>query len=358
MDIFEPMAHRGHEQVVFCHEESIGLRAIIAIHDTTLGPSLGGARLRPYASDEEALRDALRLSEAMTYKAAVAGLGLGGGKAVIIADPKQKSEALLRAFGRFVNTLGGRYITAEDVNTSVEDMEMVLSETKHVCGLSVFRGGSGDPSPVTAYGVLVGLKATAEEAFGSDDLRGKRVAVQGLGKVGYHLAKHLVEEGADVVACDIREERAQQARNELSVEIVSHEDLLEVDCDIVAPCALGAALNDDTIPRLRCKVVAGAANNQLAETRHAADLEDRGILYAPDYVINSGGLINVYCELDGYNRDRALRLCNQIGHSLKLVYAIAKQEGINTDKAANLMARRRIDSVRRLRRFSSRGQNV
>ncbi|MHC4830875.1 MAG: Glu/Leu/Phe/Val dehydrogenase dimerization domain-containing protein, partial [Planctomycetota bacterium] len=348
----------GHEQVVFCHEESVGLRAIIAIHDTTLGPSLGGARLRPYASDEEALRDALRLSEAMTYKAAVAGLGLGGGKAVIIADPKQKSEALLRAFGRFVKTLGGRYITAEDVNTSVEDMEMVLSETKHVCGLSVFRGGSGDPSPVTAYGVLVGLKATVEEAFGSDDLRGKRVAVQGLGKVGFHLAKHLVEEGADVVACDIREERAQQARDELSVEIVSHKEILEVDCDIVAPCALGAALNDDTIPRLRCKVVAGAANNQLAERRHAADLEERGILYAPDYVINSGGLINVYCELDGYNRDRALRLCNQIGHSLKLVYEIAKQEGISTDKAANLMARRRIDSVRRLRRFSSRGQNV
>lgn len=351
MQVFESMSRLGHEQVLFCHEESAGLKAIIAIHDTTLGPALGGARLYPYKSEEDALLDALRLAEGMTYKAAVAGLGLGGGKSVIIGDPKDKTEALMRAFGRFVDSLGGRYITAEDVNTSVEDMEMVLAETKHVCGLSVFRGGSGDPSPVTAYGVLQGLKSTARLAFGTDDLQGRTAAVQGLGKVGYHLSRYLIEEGATVVGADVNAERVEEAKRDLKIDTVSVDEILEIDCDIAAPCALGAVINDDSIDKLKCKAVAGAANNQLAEPRHGKALHERGIHYAPDFVINAGGLINVYCELDGYNRDRAMRMCNAIGQSVAKIFEIAQEEDIPSSDAAVRMARRRIEAVRRLRQL-------
>jgi len=351
MDVFAPIIERKHEQVCFCYEESAGLRCIIAIHDTTLGPALGGVRIWNYATEEDAFMDALRLSKAMTYKAAVAGLGLGGGKAVILCDPKQKTEALMRAFGRFVDTLGGRYITAEDVNSSVEDMEYVLAETKHVCGIPVSRGGSGDPSPLTGFGVWHGIKATCEVAFGTNELNGVRVAVQGLGKVGFFLCKHLKADGAHVIGSDIDPERCEHAQKELGIELCGPQDIIEQDCDVLAPCALGGVINDKSLPKLRCKVVAGGANNQLAEERHGAALEERGILYAPDYVINAGGLINVYCEIDGYNQDRALRMCTTIRQSLKTVYQIAKAEKITTAEAAKRMAIRRIESIRKLRRL-------
>jgi leucine dehydrogenase len=352
MNVFAQLREHGHEQVVYCYEPSCGLRAIIAIHDTTLGPSLGGCRMWDYASEEEALYDVLRLSKGMTYKASVAGLNLGGGKAVIMGDPKkQKSEALFRQFGRFVDSLGGRYITAEDVGTSVLDMEWIAAETKYVTGIAVARGGSGDPSPVTAYGIYKGIQACVKHRSGSKDLKGLRVAIQGLGKVGYYTAKHIIEDGARVVGCDIDKEKARRAQEELGVEVVSPEEIFDVDCDVFAPCALGAVLNDRTIPRLRCSIVAGGANNQLEEERHGDELERRGILYAPDFVINAGGLINVYCEIDGYNRDRAMRMAEQICPNLLRVFAIAKEERIPTHRAAELLAERRIESVRKLRRL-------
>ncbi|GIW71062.1 MAG: leucine dehydrogenase [Planctomycetota bacterium] len=353
MLIFEQMERRNHEQVVFCNEESSGLRAIIAIHDTTLGPALGGVRMYPYASEEDALIDVLRLSKGMTYKASVAGLNLGGGKAVIIGDPKKdKSEALMRAFGRFVETLGGRYITAEDVGTDVRDMEYVLAETRHVVGVSVAHGGSGDPSPVTAYGVWRGIQACVAAALERTSLEGLHVAVQGLGKVGYWLAKHLVDNGARVTGCDLDQERAAQVQSELGIELVPPESIFDVPCDVFSPCAMGGVINDDSLERLQCKIIAGAANNQIAEERHGRALEERGILYAPDFVINAGGLINVYCEIDGYDRERALRMCDAIYDKLLEIFRIARSDpAITTHDAAQVLARRRIESVRRLRRL-------
>ena len=350
MALFDRMRDLRHEQVAFCYEESCGLKAIIAIHDTTLGPALGGVRMWNYASEEEALTDCLRLSRGMTYKAAAAGLNLGGGKAVIIGDAKkEKSEALFRAFGRFVESLGGRYITAEDVNTGVNDMEYVAAETKYVTGVSTWRGGSGDPSPTTSYGVFKGIQACAKHKMGSKSLAGLTIAVQGLGKVGYFLAKHLVEEKAKVLACDLDKERGMRAAEELGITLVSPEEIFDVDCDILAPCALGGVINDKTLPKLRCKIVAGGANNQLAEERHGHELEKKGILYAPDFVINSGGLINVYCEIDGYNRDRAMRMADEICPTLLRVFELAKEERIPTFVAAERLAERRIAGVRNMR---------
>ena len=352
MNLFQRIEQEGHEQVVFCHEPTSGLRAIIAIHDTTLGPALGGCRMWDYRSDYEALEDVLRLSKGMTYKAATAGLNLGGGKAVIIGDYKtQKSEALFRAFGRFVDACGGRYITAEDVGTSVQDMEFVAAETKYVTGVSLARGGSGDPSPVTAFGIYKGIKACVKEKLQRSDLAGLRFAVQGLGKVGFYLSKHLVEEKAKVFGCDIDREKAKKAEAELKVELVSPEEIFDVDCEILAPCALGGVINDATLPRLKCKIVAGGANNQLAEDRHGDELDRRGILYAPDFVINAGGLINVYCEIEGYNHERAMSMAEQIGTKLHLVFEIARQEHIPTYRAADRLAERRIEAVRRLKRL-------
>ncbi len=354
-DVFLPMQSFGHEQVVFCHEPSSGLRAIIAIHDTTLGPSLGGVRVWEYASEEEAFVDVLRLSRGMTYKAAVAGLNLGGGKAVILRDSttQRSREALMRAFGRFVQSLRGRYITAEDVGTSVQDMEYIATETKHVTGVSPSRGGSGDPSPLTAYGVYKGIRSCVRESLGSKDLGGVRVAVQGLGNVGRHLAEHLVREGAKVFACDIDQRKARVVAEELlNVTLVSPGEIFDVECEVFAPCALGAVLNDETIPRLRCRIVAGGANNQLGDDdRHAVMLEGRGILYAPDFVINAGGLINVYCELDRYNKDRALRMADQIAPTLLETFEIARAERIPSNKAAERLAEQRIESVRGIRRL-------
>ena len=351
MGYLDDMHELGHEQVVFCRNADVGLRAIIAIHDTTLGPALGGVRMWPYKDEAEAFKDALRLARGMTYKAAAAGLNLGGGKAVIIGDPKRdKSEALFRAFGRFVETLGGRYITAEDVGTDVNDMEFIFMETRFVTGVHTAHGGSGDPSPVTAYGIIQGLKACANERFGTDSLQNLKVAVQGLGNVGFHFSQYLKEEGARIVACDIDPNRSRRAEEELGVQIVGPDEIYDAACDVFSPCALGAVLNDKTIPRLKCKVVAGGANNQLQDDRHGDELQKRGILYAPDYVINAGGLTNVYCELEGYNRERALRMTRGIFYNLRRVFDIAKQVGIPTYRAADRLAEERIGLLQQIKR--------
>ncbi|HEY4596707.1 MAG TPA: Glu/Leu/Phe/Val dehydrogenase [Thermoanaerobaculia bacterium] len=338
----------GHEEAVFFSDPSSGLRAIIAIHSTALGPALGGTRFYPYGSEDAALRDVLRLSRGMTYKAAAAGLNLGGGKAVIIGDSKQdKTEELFRAFGRYVESLNGLYITAEDVGTGTEDMEVVSHETRWVTGLSPELGGGGDPSPVTAFGTLQGIKAAVQH-LGDDSLQGRSVAVQGLGSVGYNLARFLRDEGAKVFGTDIDPERTAQAREELGVEIVPLNEILEVECDVVAPCALGAVINDESIPRLRCRIVAGAANNQLKEDRHGQELHDRGILYAPDYVINAGGLINVYNELVGYNREVAMRMAGGIFANMARLFEIARAQSIPTYLAADRLAEERIARVKGL----------
>jgi leucine dehydrogenase len=341
----------GHEQVIFCNNKEAGLKAIIAIHDTTLGPALGGARMYPYANEEAALRDVLRLSRGMTYKAAAAGLNLGGGKAVIIGDPKKdKSEALFRAFGRSIEAVGGRYITAEDVGTDVNDMEYIFMETASVTGVDTSHGGSGDPSPFTALGVLQGMRAACEVVYDGGGLAGRRVAIQGLGNVGFNLASLLVEEGARVVACDIDEDRIRKARETLpELEIVSGEEIYDVKMDIFAPCALGSAVSDDTIDRIKAKIVCGAANNQLDRDALGTELTERGILYAPDYVVNAGGLINVSVELEGYARERALRLTRNIYYNTLKLLKLARKEGIPANQAADRLAEERIRGIGRVR---------
>ncbi len=350
-NVFESLAHKEHEQVIYCYDQTSKLKAIIAIHNTALGPALGGCRMWQYASEDEALIDVLRLARGMTYKAAVAGLNLGGGKAVIIGDKKDKNEALFRSFGRFVEGLAGRYITAEDVGTSVKDMEWVRMETRHVTGISRALGGSGDPSPVTAFGVFHGIRAAAKYAFGKESLSSLSVAIQGAGQVGYHLAKHLVQAGAKVVMSDIDAEAVKRAVNDLRVTAVAPDEIYDVECDIFAPCALGAIVNQKTLPRLKCKIVAGAANNQLEDDKSAAPiLQERGILYAPDYVINSGGLINVANELEGYNRERALQQAENIYHILMRVFENAAAQKIPTFRAADNLALERIAQIAHIKR--------
>jgi leucine dehydrogenase len=353
MNAFEHMATHSHEQVVFCHDRDAGLQAIIAIHDTTLGPSLGGTRMWPYKTEEEAVADVLRLSRGMTYKAAAAGLNLGGGKAVIIGDPqKDKSEMMFRAFGRFVEGLSGRYITAEDVGTDVRDMEWVRMETNWVTGISEALGGSGDPSPVTARGVYHGMKACIEEAFKTKSLKGLKVAIQGLGHVGYYLAEFLHREKAQLFVTDIHEDRVHRVVEAFGAAAVMPEKIYEVNADIFAPCALGAIINDETIPRFKFKIIAGGANNQLAdEMKHGKVLKERGILYAPDYVINAGGLINVANEIEGYNREKAVKQAEGIYHIVKEVLQLAKTENLPTNEASNRVAERRIEAVARLKRM-------
>jgi leucine dehydrogenase len=350
MDLFAYIEKYDYEQVVFCHDAASGLKAIIAIHDTTLGPALGGCRMWMYSSEEEALLDALRLARGMTYKAAAAGLNLGGGKTVVIGDPrKDKSEALFRALGRYVHSLAGRYITAEDVGTTVHDMDIIHMETPYVTGISQTYGSSGNPSPMTALGVFRGMQASAKVALGSDDLAGRTVAIQGLGSVGYELARLVKEAGARLVVSDINPDNVNRAVSELGATAVPPSDIIGVDCDIFAPCALGAVLNDDTIPRLRCQVVAGSANNQLAEDRHGDMLYERGILYAPDYVINAGGLINVAEELEGYHPERARSKVERIYHIMLDLYEVSRREGIPTHRAADRMAEARIEQMRRVK---------
>lgn len=349
MDIFEKMAEYDYEQIVFCHDPSVNLKAIIIIHDTTLGPALGGCRMRIYTAEEDAIIDCLRLSRGMTYKAAAAGLNLGGGKAVIIADPrKDKSEELLRSYGKFVNSLNGRYITAEDMGTSVEDMEIVLQETPFVTGVSRAQGGSGDPSPFTALGTVHGIKACAEEVFGSTSLEGKKIAVQGVGKVGYNLCKLLHKEEAKLVVSDCFKDRVDRVRKEFGAKAVGEFDIYSVKCDVFSPNAVGAIINDDTIPQLKCPIIAGAANNQLAETRHGDKLHEMGILYAPDYVINAGGLINVYNELTEYSEERATNMVLKIYDNVKKVIEISKRDNIPTYIAADRVAEERIAKIRSL----------
>ncbi|MFQ5507542.1 MAG: Glu/Leu/Phe/Val dehydrogenase dimerization domain-containing protein [Planctomycetota bacterium] len=331
----------GYERVVEASDPASGLNAIIAVHDTTLGPALGGLRMWPYETREEALTDALRLARGMTYKSAIAHTGLGGGKAVIIGDPSIKSEALYRAMGRLIESLGGLYITAEDVNTKIADLEHVRKETSYVTGLSKDIGSSGNPSPYTARGCYLGMKSCAERVFGKDSLQGLRIGILGVGAVGSGLARFLAEEGAVVHAHDLEEERVQALAN-VGVISVTEEELLEMDLDIFSPCALGGILNDDTIPQLGCRIVAGSANNQLLGPGNGGMLRERGILYAPDFVINAGGIINVSCELlpKGYDEQVSLRMIERIPRALHEVFDIAEHQGIPTARAADHLAER------------------
>lgn len=341
------MEKYDYEQLVFCQDKQSGLKAIICIHDTTLGPALGGTRMWTYESEEAAIEDALRLGKGMTYKNAAAGLNLGGGKTVIIGDPrKDKNEAMFRAFGRFVQGLNGRYITAEDVGTTVADMDLIHEETDFVTGISPAFGSSGNPSPVTAYGVYRGMKAAAKEAFGTDSLEGKTISVQGVGSVAYTLCEYLNNEGAKLIVTDINKEAVQRAVDNFGAKAVDPSAIYSVDCDIYSPCALGATLNDQTIPQLKAKVIAGSANNQLKDERHGDRLHELGIVYAPDYVINAGGVINVADELYGYNRDRAMKKVEMIYDNIAKVIEISKRDGIPTYKAADRLAEERIDRMR------------
>lgn len=350
MEIFKYMETYDYEQMVICQDKQSGLKAIICIHDTTLGPALGGTRMWTYETEDAAIEDALRLARGMTYKNAAAGLNLGGGKTVIIGDPKKdKNEEMFRAFGRYIQGLNGRYITAEDVGTTVEDMDLIYQETPFVTGVSPAFGSSGNPSPVTAYGVYRGMKAAAMEAFGTDSLEGKVIAVQGVGHVAYTLCKHLHEEGASLIVTDINKEAVQRAVEDFGAKAVEIDEIYSVDCDIFAPCALGAIINDDTISKIKAKVVAGAANNQLKETRHGDSLHEMGIVYAPDYVINAGGVINVADELNGYNRDRALKKVETIYDNIASVIEISKRDNIPTYLAADRLAEERIERMRKSR---------
>jgi leucine dehydrogenase len=339
-----------YEEVVHFHDPDSGLKAIVAIHSTALGPALGGTRFFPFPSEQEALRDVLRLARGMTYKAAAAGLDLGGGKAVILGDPKRdKSERLFRAYGRFIESLGGRYVTAEDVGTGREDMDILRRETRWVTGVSKRLGGSGDPSPVTAYGVFQGLRACAEEALQTASLDGISIVVSGVGKVGYHLVGHLAEAGVKVTVADVDVDAVGRAVSNFGVDTVEPDKAHAVECDIFAPCALGGAIRDDTVPELKCKVVAGAANNQLERPEHADALAELGILYAPDFVINAGGLINVADELIGYDRDRAMARVEGIYRTLREVFRRARLEGITPAAAATRLAEDRVREVSRVR---------
>ncbi|MCC5855029.1 MAG: Glu/Leu/Phe/Val dehydrogenase [Idiomarina sp.] len=337
MSLFEHKEFDNHEEVVFCHDQASGLKAIIAVHDTTMGPSLGGTRMWNYASSSEALTDVLRLSRGMTYKSALAGLPLGGGKAVIIGDAKtQKSDALFKAYGRFVDSLGGKYITAEDVNIRTSDIEIVASQTRFVAGT---EGKAGDPSPHTALGTYLGVKAAAKHAFGSEELKGLKVAVQGLGAVGYDFAEYLAKDGAELFVCDVNQDSVDRAVSKLGATAVSIDEICDVDCDIYAPCALGATVNDDTLKRIKAKVIAGSANNQLATPQHDRILKDMGILYAPDYVINAGGVIHVCSEAASFSREETAARVRGIYNTLDRIFSRATAEDRPTGEIADEMAR-------------------
>ena len=355
--IFETLDTFGHEQVVFCHNKDAGLKAIIAIHNTVLGPALGGTRMWPYTSEAEALNDVLRLSRGMTFKNAVAGLNIGGGKAVIIGDPaKDKSEALFRAFGQFVDSLGGRYITAEDVGIDVNDMEYVYRETQYVTGVHQIHGGSGDPSPFTAYGALQGLMATLNKKYGNEDVGKYSYAVQGLGHVGMEYVKLLKERGAKIFVTDINKTLVDKAVSEYGAEAVGTNDIYDVAADVYSPCALGGTVNEQTLPRFKFKVICGAANNQLSTDAIGDEVVKRGILYAPDYAVNAGGVMNVALELDGYNRERAMRMMRTIYHNLTRIYEISDRDGIPTYRAADRLAEERISAIGKLKLPMGRSQ--
>jgi leucine dehydrogenase len=350
-NLFTNLSEHNHEQILVCNDNHTGLKAIIAIHNTVLGPGLGGTRMWNYNNESEAMNDVLRLSRGMTYKASISGLNLGGAKAVIYGDAKsQKSEALMRRFGRFVNNLAGKYITAEDVGTTTRDMEYVNMETQHVVGLPVSRGGGGDPSPVTAYGVYVGIKASAKKVFGSDNLAGKKIAVMGVGKVGMHLLEYLHKDGAKFYVSDIHEEALKEASSRFGAVVVNNDEIFTTDAEIFAPCALGAIINPDSIDKLNCAIVAGAANNQLAnEHVDGPMIQKKGILYAPDFLINAGGLINVYSEFTGYNREAALADTEAIYDTLTRIYNLSESEGMHTQAAATKLAEQRVLDMTQVR---------
>lgn len=346
MDLFKRMTKRGHEEVVFFQDGHSGLKAIVAIHNTLLGPALGGLRMWPYSSEAEALEDVLRLSQGMTYKAAVSGLNLGGGKAVLIGDPEtDKSEELFRSLGRFIGSLGGRYITAEDVGTTVDDMEYIYQETDRVVGVHPVHGGSGDPSPFTAFGTLCGIRACLKRKYGHEDVGKLSYAVQGVGSVGAHLVKFLREEGAKVFVCDINDERVRHSVEHHGTEQVPLDDIYDVDCDVFAPCAMGGIINEHTVPRLKCSIVGGSANNQLESQDWGTELEKRDILYAPDYAINAGGLMNVAIELQGYNRERAYHMVSMIHNIIEHIFSIAERDSIPSWHAADRLAEERISKL-------------
>jgi len=342
--VIAQMSRYNHEQLLFCNDNETGLKAIIAVHNTVLGPALGGTRMWQYNNELEALNDVLRLSRGMTYKNSISGLNLGGGKAVIIGDARtMKSEALMRRFGKFVNSLGGKYITAEDVGISPIDMTWVNMETNHVVGLP---GKSGDPSPVTAYGVYVGMKAAAKIQFGTDSLAGKKVAVQGVGHVGEYLVKHLTSEGAEVFITDIHEPTLQRIADTYKAKVVGLDEIYDIDMDIYAPCALGATVNDDTLSRLKCSIIAGAANNQLKEeTVHGKAVMDKGIIYAPDFALNAGGVINCYAEVKGLSAEWAMGKAEEIYTTISTIINRSQGEGIPAYQIANKMAEERIEAI-------------
>ncbi|HLT32560.1 MAG TPA: Glu/Leu/Phe/Val dehydrogenase [Aquaticitalea sp.] len=343
--VFGQVSFDDHEQIVFCNDKDTGLRAIIGIHNTVLGPALGGTRMWNYNNEWEALNDVLRLSRGMTFKSAITGLNLGGGKAVIIGDAKtQKTPELMRKFGEFVHSLSGKYITAEDVGMTTEDMDTVREVTPYVTGISESKGGAGNPSPITAYGVFMGMKAAAKFKFGSDVLEGKTIFVQGIGHVGEVLVEHLVNEGAKVTISDINQERLESVRSKYDVTIYGGKDLYSEPMDIYAPCALGATINDQTIDKLKAKVIAGAANNQLAENKHGMMLQDKGIVYAPDFLINAGGIINVYAELENYDKQEIIRKTENIYHTTIEILERAKQNNVTTNMAAVSVAKERIEA--------------
>ena len=350
MNIFNYMNEHGHEGMLVCSEPSVGLKAFIALHDTTLGPGCGGTRMWNYATEEDAMLDALRLSQAMTHKAAAAGLALGGGKGVIWADPNSTNrEALLRAYARQIDSLGGRYITTTDVGTTTLDLEMIRLETQHVVGLPTEMGGSGSTSILTGLGVYLGMKACAKSAWGSDSLQGRRVAMQGFGKVAHETAAHLLKEGASLVVTDISRKAMEEAAD-LGAEIVDTEGIYDVDCDIFSPCALGGTLNAGTISRLNCAIVAGGANNQLETEEDGRRLQDRGIVYAPDYIINAGGIINASCEIGAeYNEARARQITERIYDTMQDLLRTSQEEEVTTAEAADRLAQRRISAVHSLR---------
>jgi leucine dehydrogenase len=358
LGVFDAVAIEGHEQILYGYDNVSGLKTIIAIHSTALGPALGGTRFFPYESEEAAIHDVLRLSKGMTHKAAAAGLDLGGGKAVIIGDPREdKSERLFRAYGRIVDSLQGRYITAEDVGTTTLDMDVVRRETRWALGNSIALGGSGDPSPVTARGLYAATRAVAQRLWGDADVAGRRFAVQGVGKVGSAFVQLLVEARAEVIISDAYEPAVHAAVENFGVKPVEQDEIHRVDCDFFSPCALGGGLNETTIPQLNCQAVLGSANNQLATDEDAKRIAARGILYAPDFVVNAGGLINVYDELQGYSRTRALHRVDSIFDATMRILETADEHGVNPNEAAVMVADDRIRNIGDLRRFRRSGDD-
>lgn len=345
--LFSELENLQHEQLVFCSRPEVGLKAIIAIHDTTLGPALGGTRMWQYSSEQEAIRDVLRLSRGMTYKAAISGLNFGGGKAVIIGDSRtDKTEELFRTFGKFIEGLSGRYITAEDVGMSEQEMTWIYSETNYVTGIPKTMGGSGDPSPVTAYGVYMGMKAAAKKAYGSDSLENKRIGIQGAGSVAGYLAQYLWKEEAELFVTDIFEEKAQKIARDTGAKVVTPDEIYTLDLNIFSPCALGGVINDDTINHITCDIIAGGANNILDnEKKHGLRLRERGILYAPDYVINAGGIINISGEMHGYREEIAMEQTARIYGTVLNVFDYAESHDLTPVEASNRIAEERIRNV-------------